>query len=248
MSDKNYVVRIENDGPESTGLIDWPVMDPSNLVSGQPVQRGHLYDEDETTDYSVGVWDCTAFDDQPGPYPVDEFMLLLEGQVEMVMPGGAQVIIKPGEAFVIPKGLDCQWKMPDTVRKIFMILDGAAPTDADNIALHRITAPLLHSVDTVPYGALATRTTHFVNHDGRMRVHIDTYAAAMHGAAPAPGRHLVHVLNGEVTFSDHADSHFSQGASFYLSPGHDLTWNIAAGTRLLISVCDLASHLSQPST
>ena len=38
------------------------------------------------------------------PYSVDEYMLLLAGDVAMVMPNGTEVKISTGDAFVIPKG------------------------------------------------------------------------------------------------------------------------------------------------
>lgn len=235
----SHIQRIEVSGTNGAGLSDWPTMDPANLISGKPVQRGHLYDEEDDTGYSVGIWDCTAFIDQSGPYPEDEFMFLLEGTVEMVMPDGSQVTVNTGEAFVIAKGFECQWKMPNTVRKIFMILDGETPADTDNAALHRITVPSLDVPDRVPSGALATRTTYFQNHDSRMSVYTETYPEAQRAPAPNAGRQLIYVLHGDVTFYDEPASHFVEGESLYLHPDHSLTWNVAAGTRLLISTCHL---------
>lgn len=239
MSDFPHLKRIDIDTLKGAGLAEWPAMDASELVSGEPVQRGHLHDEQEETDYSVGIWECTAFVDQPGPYPVDEFMFLLEGSVEMVMPDGSAVKINPGEAFAIPKGLDCQWKMPGTVRKIFMILNGAAPDTSDNASLHRITVPPLTASMATPVDAVSTRTTHFLNHDNNMSVYTDAFAHDMSASAPATGRILVYVLDGKVSFSAQPGKAFGQGDSFYLMPDHDLTWSIEAGTRLLVSECHI---------
>lgn len=239
MATTHRVRRIETDRSEGLELTAWPAMNPEDLVSGNPVQSGLLNDEDESTDFSVGVWECTAFVDKPGPYPVDEFMFLLEGTVEMVMPDGTQITVPPGEAFIIPKGLDCQWKMPDTVLKIFMILDGMHPGTADNPSLHRITVPDLTAPDRIRDSATRHRATHFVNHDGRMQVHVDSYASAQAGFAPPRDRHLIHVLSGSVAFPDNADLVFNAGDCFYLFPGDPLAWNIANDTRLLISSCDL---------
>ena len=240
MPPTNHIKGIELNGPNGVGLTSWPAMNLAGLVSGEPVQKGHLYDEDENVGYSVGIWDCTAFVDQPGPYPEDEFMLLLTGTVEMLMPDGSKVTINAGQEFVIPKGLECQWKMPNTVRKIFMILDGAMPTDSDNTSSHRITVPSLDAPDAMTSSALVTRTTHFQNHDSRMRVYTETFAQAQSAPAPNEGRQLIHVLKGDVTFSDDINSHFKQGESYYLLPGHSLKWTVAADTHLLISTCYLA--------
>lgn len=235
-----HLQRIENDGPKGVGLTDWPAMNAADLVSGEPVQRGHLNDEDEPTDYSVGLWECTAFVDKPGPYPVDEFMFLLEGCVEMVMPDGSTIKVNAGEAFIIPKGLECQWKMPTTVRKIFMILDGAAPDASDNASLHRITVPSLRARENATTADLSTKTTHFVNHDNKMSVYTDAFAHDLSARAPSTGRHLVHVMDGEVTFTDDPSDRFTKGDNFYLMANHDLAWRIKAGTRLLVAECHLA--------
>ena len=240
------ITRITTKGPNEAELEAWPVMDPAGLESGAPVQKGILYDEDPAPDYSVGIWECTAFVDRPGPYPVDEFMLLLEGTVEMAMPDGTSVTVHPGEAFVIPKGLECQWKMPGTVRKIFMILDGTEPGTgsdaAQNAGLGRITVPLLGQPvhrDVTPPATLTTREVYFVNHDSRMTVHIDTFHDSLHGPAPQARRHLIHVLSGEVRTDGASDEAFGPGDSLYLMPGSGLSWRVAAGTRLLCASCDL---------
>lgn len=244
MSDYSALKRIETNGPDGQGLTLWPEMNPADLAAGEPVQMGHLYDEDAREDYSAGVWDCTAFDDKPGPYTVDEFMLLLEGTVVMVMSDGEEVTVSAGEAFVIPKGLECQWKMPETVRKIFMILDGAAPGVAQNASLSRITKlskdDLSGSGSALP-SAVLTRELHFLNHDARMSVYTETFTSAVQGPAPMAARQIVHVVAGDVSFSDDPTHSFAAGESFYLSPDHGLDWRISAGTRLLVSTCTSSS-------
>jgi uncharacterized cupin superfamily protein len=59
------------------------VIDPADLVSGTPVQRGYLCDE--IGGYIAGVWDCTAQTAHMSAYEVDEFMYLLDGSLVMVM-------------------------------------------------------------------------------------------------------------------------------------------------------------------
>ena len=98
------ILRCEPKSPG--GLEEWEPMDCASLVSGTPVQRGHLYHEIEEQGYMVGTWDCTAFTDQMMPYAVDEFMLFLEGDLTMVLPDGEEIKIRAGDAFVIPKGFE----------------------------------------------------------------------------------------------------------------------------------------------
>ena len=66
MSKTKTVIRFDVNGPN--GLEEWEQMNYDSLVSGKPVQRGHLYHEIPEQGYMVGVWDCTAFTDQMMPY------------------------------------------------------------------------------------------------------------------------------------------------------------------------------------
>ncbi len=119
-------------GSSETGLQLWETIDPATLSSGAPVQRGHIYHEDAGKGLMVGVWDCTAMTGLFEPYPVNEYMLLLEGSVTIVGANGDEATVNAGEAFVLPKGLPCTWKQEGYVRKYFMIFDdpsGRAPGD-----------------------------------------------------------------------------------------------------------------------
>ncbi|MCW5738520.1 MAG: hypothetical protein KIS73_30640, partial [Enhydrobacter sp.] len=49
-------VRFDPEQPLET----WEPIPPSELESGEPVQRGHLYIDDKARGLTAGVWDCTA--------------------------------------------------------------------------------------------------------------------------------------------------------------------------------------------
>lgn len=239
MPDSKTLHRIESDGPDGAGLSLWPAMDPKDLISGTPVEHGHLYDEIEDEDYSVGVWDCTAFVDAAGPYPVDEYMLLLEGSVIMEMPDKTSITVNAGDAFIIPKGFDCQWKMPGTVRKIFMILDGGDPKGSSNLSENQITVLRSGFALPVSTGLVSTRQTLFINHDGRMSVFVEGFAHAFAAKRTIAERQIVSVISGQVQLSGDGDQRFSTGDSFYTAGASDLHWDIAAGTQLLVSQCNI---------
>jgi uncharacterized cupin superfamily protein len=226
------VIRFEAEGPAGTGLTAWEAMDPANLASGEPVQHGHLYDERPAAGYLAGVWLCTPFDDKPGPYPVDEFMLLLEGVVVMVMPDGQEITVRAGEAFVIPRGLACQWKMPETVRKVFMILGEPGTGGGANPSLSRIALPPLGG--PAPDAPVETARTWFLNASGRMRVALRDCGAARGAALPAAANTLAHVASGGVTVSAEGGSvRFGPGETFYVRQGAVTSWQTEPGTRLL---------------
>jgi len=107
--------------PEGFGQTP-DTLDSEMFVSALPVQHTHTYYEDEDLGLYVGVWDTTDMTETAGPYPCDEFMWLLEGEV-VIRNGnsGEMEKVKAGEAFVIPMGYDCQWQQTGYLRKFFLI-------------------------------------------------------------------------------------------------------------------------------
>ena len=51
-------------------------------------------------------------------WPVDEFMYILEGQVEITDANGHSKTYGPGDAFVMPKGFHGKWRQLSKIRKI----------------------------------------------------------------------------------------------------------------------------------
>ena len=227
------VIRFDANGPD--GLERWEEMNPDDLASGTPVQHGHTYHEIEAEGYLAGVWDCTAFDDHMGQYSVDEFMWLIEGEVTMVMPDGSEVTTRAGEAFVIPKGLKCQWKQPGYVRKFFMILDGPVPEAGANPSLQRVTRP-----DLAGPGAgddVQVEQTAFVNAAGTMRVSVLSCAEQHVPGCVVAGHSLIHVLAGELRLKEAGSEEvFAPGETAYVKGGATVSWSTRQGTRLLKSV------------
>lgn len=59
-------------------------------------------------------------------WPVDEFMYLIEGQVEITPVGGVPHVYGPGDAFVMPKGFNGTWRQLSNLRKMQVTYAGAA--------------------------------------------------------------------------------------------------------------------------
>lgn len=223
------VIRFDPNGPN--GLQEWPAMDPDELETDVPVQRGHHYHRVESIGLEVGVWDCTPFTAKESAYPVDEYMLFLDGGLTMVLPDGEEVEIKAGDAFIIPKGFVCKWKQHSFVLKYFMILDSPVP-EADNPSLKRITVPDL----TQPAGSVdvAETRTDFVNAAGTMSVNVSNYGAMSQPSLKMSANNLVTVLQGTLILNDGKESHsFGKGETAYIHQGGTVGWSTTAGTRLV---------------
>lgn len=92
--------------------------------SAIPIQHSHDFYTDEELGLYVGVWDTTEMKEAPGPYELEEFMVIIEGQAEIRNnQTGTLETVEAGESFVIPKGYNCQWKQQGYLKKFYLILD-----------------------------------------------------------------------------------------------------------------------------
>ena len=73
-------------------------------------------------DFVVSVFAASpAVLDVSEPFPYDEFVLVLEGEVTLTsIDGGAQTY-KPGDTFLVPKGWLGTWAMPVKYREMVII-------------------------------------------------------------------------------------------------------------------------------
>lgn len=144
------VIEYDPRGPAETGLQPWDALPAEIIVSGEPVQRGHTWHETAGGIFTSGVWDCTPHRLVPGPYDVDEFMIVLEGSIVIEHEHGDTRRFRAGEAFVIPKGTPMSWVQDEYVLKFWAIHDNPeAPLESD---------PGLHAIPADADAALAAVT------------------------------------------------------------------------------------------
>ena len=117
------IIRFDPEGPPGRGLEPVVEITPDMVEAGSASELCHNYYTSPSGVLTAGVWKCTAHTLEFGPYPVDEFMLVLDGSVNIVHEDGHEEIFRAGDAFVIPKGLPCQWKQTESIHKIYVILD-----------------------------------------------------------------------------------------------------------------------------
>ncbi len=142
------IIRFEPEGPADNKLVEWEAMDPSSIESGEPVQRGHLYYDDEALGLMAGVWDCTPFRGKMEPYPVEEFMYVLKGSVIIELEDGSSTTIAAGESFIVPKGLLCRWVQTEYVRKYFVIFSAKGGEVHHDPARYGIITPRVNDATT----------------------------------------------------------------------------------------------------
>ncbi len=230
------VTRFEFDGPADTGLVEWDAMDPSELESGEPVQRGHFYFNDEKMGLMAGIWDCTPFTGKMAPYEVDEFMYVLEGSVTMELEDGTSTTVSAGESFIIPKGLICKWVQTEYMRKAFVIFSSADDDIHDNPAQFGImvpkpsdaVTPIVIKDTSRIIGAVPEQQNHayYTDATGQFSVGMWHSDAFERPAFEFDHFDLMCILEGVATVSDGAgdDQVFKTGECVFVPQGAQYKW------------------------
>ncbi|MGF1609064.1 MAG: cupin domain-containing protein, partial [Kiloniellales bacterium] len=218
---------------------DWGPMPAGDVIAGNPMQQGFNYFTDATGRLSAGVWACTPMTTKPGPYSVNEFMLILEGAVTIVCQDGSETTVRAGESFVIPKGLHCSWQQSEPIRKIYVIFDdpsGMKPADPDALEVIKLSpkgpAGGLEPVE-LPDLSLFEGTppsqhlyTYFTDLTGQLTAGVWTCSPMTRKVIPFTRSELMCLLEGAVTIIDGEgrEQHFKAGDAVLIPQGMDCGW------------------------
>ena len=91
------------------------------LLSPVPTQKDRNFFEDETGQFTVGVWETTGYHRKLINFTRHELMHLLEGSVTFTDDKGKPQTFKAGDTFFVPLGTPNAWKSEGTLRKIYCI-------------------------------------------------------------------------------------------------------------------------------
>jgi uncharacterized cupin superfamily protein len=107
----------------SDGLVRLEHTEPFIIKVGDPTQRDSPLFTNDSNNMFVGMWDSTAFESEMRPFPSNEFVQLLEGEVTITEENGNAHLFKAGDAFFIPMGTVCQWHVKDYIKKYYAIVE-----------------------------------------------------------------------------------------------------------------------------
>lgn len=215
----------------NAALEDWGAIEAANRVSGEGRQRGVMYIDDQARGLTAGIWACTAFTSKMAPHGNDEFMLLLEGAVEIVEPDGKVTRIVAGESFILPKGLVRQWRQTGDVKKIFVILetpDDAAERDRKGLQVIKPDPSVALAPSTGPKPEMLLSGTpeqhgHEVFEDATGKLNVGVWSSTAYHRKPVPfPRHeLMCLLEGSVSVTGPSGrtQTFNAGDSFFVPHG-----------------------------
>ncbi|WP_339673457.1 cupin domain-containing protein [Dasania marina] len=225
MSDKSIIRLSAN--PAGFGEVA-DELSQDMFASAIPAQHSHIYYEDEALGLFIGVWDTDTMVEAAGPYGCDEFMWLLEGECEIKNNRtGVMEKAKAGEAFIIPKGYDCQWQQTGYLRKFFVISEHpqetipAQPTVA-GIIIPKADAPLSAMRTAAPFAVTqgAAPQEHVCYTDVTGKFIAGTWASEAFESAPQafPYNEFAYVQAGSISLYDEAGNEqcFNAGDAFFI--------------------------------
>jgi len=198
------------------------------FASPLPVQNSYEYYADEELGLYVGVWDTTDMTETAGPYPCDEYMWLMEGEAEIKnIKTGEFEKAQAGEAFIIPKGYDCQWHQRGYLRKYFFIyehpdepipeapsVEGIIIPDNEKPSLNvSIPDPFM-----LPDSANSKMLNQYQDTTEKFFSGIWECDAFQSTAKQMPYNLFAYIMNGSITLIDKDGNQFSfqQGDAFFI--------------------------------
>ena len=253
MINESRVIRLEPEGPADADLQKMQ-LDPAEFQSDLPEQHLHVYYENEELGLSVGVWTTTSMQEAFGPYPGDEFMWVLEGEVRMVDSDGNETLVKPGETFCIRNAIPISWKQVGFLRKFYMTFaDPKAVTPEINSAeggvrvLNKaeLESGMTKLDTTVPLEIGGEKPLQhdnilFTNDAGNMFVGMWDSTAFDSEMRPFPWHQMVQLLGGELTITeaDGSTHLFKAGDVFFIPRGTVCQWQTNGYVKTYYSILD----------
>jgi uncharacterized cupin superfamily protein len=232
MSTSSGVIRLEaNPGCGLRPLA----LDPASFQSPLPVQHYHLFFSDPAIGLNVGVWDTTTMQEAFGPYPGDEFIVVLEGRFEMVDGKGGSVPARKGQSVAFRNGIPTSWKQDGYLKKFYITVTsvGEPPhIDSAEGGVIVLDPELVLTQDDLTShsksGARQRDRVIFTNDARTMDVGLWDTEAYVSEPFAFPCHEFAQVLEGEVTITtaDGVRQTFVAGDVFFIAKGTVTTWEV----------------------
>jgi hypothetical protein len=232
------VIRLDPNGPAGLGLQPLD-LDPADFQSPLPQQHHHPYFSDPAIGLNVGVWDTTTMQETFGPYPGDEFILVLEGAFAMLDARGRAVAGRAGQMVAFRNAAPMSWKQEGYLRKLYLTLrPPGQPTPrietAEGAVIVIDPETRLTDSDSPPadagtgHGTAARKRVIFRNDAGTMTVGLRDWGACDAVAfTPFPRHEFVVMAAGEVTLREPGGvaQTFVPGDAFFVPQGTPCLWH-----------------------
>ena len=232
-------------------------LEPGDFQSALPEQHLHVFFEDPDIGMAVGTWTTTDMQEVFGPYPDDEFMVVLEGRVLMQDGSGSETPVEEGQSFFVRKAIPISWKQEGFLQKFFITLS------APDVATPHIESPEggvnVFDSDALTAGLVPEKTSigggtqrdnlMFTNDMGNLTVGMWETTAFESAMQPFSVHEFAQILSGEVSIleQDGTEHIFRPGDVAFVPKGTVCSWRSKGPVTKYYAIVDpRAGKLSGP--
>lgn len=238
------VIRMTENGPSGLTPMD---LDLADFQSPLPQQAVHIYYSDTARGLHVGVWETSTMQEAFGPYPGDEFIIVLEGQFSMRDADDNGVPATKGQLVAFRNGIPVSWKQDGYLKKFYItLLDPDAETpridSADGGVIVIDPTDELTDADILQdaEGAVEREREYFNNDAETMTVGLWDSEAFKGAMSPFPSHEFVYMVAGEVTIMEPGgiSQTFTAGDAFFVPKGTECSWHVPKYIRKFFAAVD----------
>lgn len=239
MNAQNRVIRFELNGPNGLKPM---TLDPAVFHTMPDEQTLHVFFDDPELGMSAGVWTTTPMQEAFGPYPGDEFILVLDGHFDMmdtVDGSGHNVPCAKGQSVIFRNGVSVSWKQHDTLKKFYITYTEPRAETPKCLSAKCLSAKggiqvLDPDLTLTDADLLAIATTpqrekiFFKNDHGNFEVGLWDTQSLNGEMGPFPRHEFGQVLDGEVivTEPDGTSQTFVKGDVFFVPANTVCKWYV----------------------
>jgi uncharacterized cupin superfamily protein len=223
------IIRLDPTAP----LTAWPDFPETEISSGARSSKGHFWLTDEKYGLTIGLWESAANIGRWMNWPVDEFMVVVEGEVVMIEED-RETIIGPGECFFIPKGRRCIWNQAGYFKKIMVMFNNSSQHGAEGTKpIFKIDPGIeLRPSEPPPPEALISAApiqhahSYFYDTTRQFEVGVWHTTACQGKLVTSQCHELMHIIEGAVTLTDEngLSQNFEKGDTLLVPLGVRNSW------------------------
>jgi uncharacterized cupin superfamily protein len=122
MSNSTIPIRLDPNGPNGSGLGEWHLM-INESCAAPPLERRKRFfiAERPAGQIRASVWESGPYTETIDYYPMDEFMVVIEGSVTLIFDDDHRETFRAGDTFFIPLGTKVVWKQEERMKKFCLV-------------------------------------------------------------------------------------------------------------------------------
>ncbi|MCP3674149.1 MAG: cupin domain-containing protein, partial [Gammaproteobacteria bacterium] len=95
---------------------------PFGIELNSSTQKSNISYQDESKNFTVGIWESEAFNSEPQTFPNNQFIYVLAGTLKLIDDEQQVELFKTGDALFIPESVSCGWQSSGSLDLLFTVV------------------------------------------------------------------------------------------------------------------------------